>query len=946
MEASKPYYLYARRSRTAATGSFLLSETPIAMEQHAGWFHLLVGILNSENGGDRSFAQLYGFSEILPGRITTDRIVSNDGRTFFDLLNGIIGGRIMFQSGGSYTDLESWAGSTNNSVRAAQEAADEAREMIEDLEVGGVNLLPDTSFERLESGANTWAHSAGATIRVLRDDLPTQGILRKVLFTAEGRNGEANRVFFQVARMNTNRLHLIGQHTLSGWVKIHSDVPLIGTANVFVRTVDTADPLVINPFIDRGFTFTNLTQDEWHYFSITFDSSTRPYVSQVAMAFINGKVEIAGLQLERGNIASAWSESPLDTQQRIDQAQNTANAANTAVTNAQTSISSLRNFTDTTFRDGVVGRAERTRIEGYLNGIAETKLSIDAGFAQINLSTHLTGTPRTNLATAHTALNTAHTNLVNSINAAIDNDTVTAAQITDVNNRFGLFNTALATYEVRLGEANRAIQTRLDELAGERVDNLQIGGVNLLRNSNTRNFGGHQGSVVTNLGRVAVDKWGATDANRVTASGGTNAIKAFTTVISPAPAPGRILTTSCWFKNNGENPIVIHSNLGWQSTILQPGEEHRVVFAGIIGNGSTQLQFQVRVTNLNHTDVDFTWWRMQVEESNKATAWREHPEDVQARITNAQNTANNANAIADNAQRVANDANNKIDNLQIGGVNLLNDTSFERLESGANTWTRSGAIAFQVLRDNLPQQDLRRKVLLTATGRENETTRVFFLSNLSHLPNRRLYLPGQHVLSGWVKVHSDVSLVGQADISVRAVADATSTHLFSDSNFIFTNIPRDEWHYFKVPFNTGGRPFAFQIHVAFINGKVEVAGLQLERGNIATAWSENPDEIQQRITQAQADATQARAITDGFTQIDGGLVRTNIVLFRETGANPVETAGVSGLQGANRNNPAFWAGGTFAQALARTARAIIFHDGGVVLTRQLSGGLLKQAADE
>lgn len=34
----------------------------------------------------RSFVTLYGFSEVLPGRVTTDRVVSGDGNSFFDFV--------------------------------------------------------------------------------------------------------------------------------------------------------------------------------------------------------------------------------------------------------------------------------------------------------------------------------------------------------------------------------------------------------------------------------------------------------------------------------------------------------------------------------------------------------------------------------------------------------------------------------------------------------------------------------------------------------------------------------------------------------------------------------------------------------------------------------------------------------------------------------------------
>lgn len=105
---AKKYYLYAKVSRTDTTvkGDFLLSDRAIKMTDVAGYYHLLVGILNSEYDGERSYVSLYGFSEILPGRITTDKIVSSDGKTYFDLLLGEIGGNIKFiASGGSLKDV-------------------------------------------------------------------------------------------------------------------------------------------------------------------------------------------------------------------------------------------------------------------------------------------------------------------------------------------------------------------------------------------------------------------------------------------------------------------------------------------------------------------------------------------------------------------------------------------------------------------------------------------------------------------------------------------------------------------------------------------------------------------------------------------------------------------------------------------------------------------------
>jgi hypothetical protein len=100
-ETDKSYYLYAKCSKSSTSGIFILSETDIGMEEVAGYYHFLVAIVNTEYEGERSVITLYGFSEVLPGRITTDRIVSTNGQTYFDLMNNEIGGKITFKNGSS-----------------------------------------------------------------------------------------------------------------------------------------------------------------------------------------------------------------------------------------------------------------------------------------------------------------------------------------------------------------------------------------------------------------------------------------------------------------------------------------------------------------------------------------------------------------------------------------------------------------------------------------------------------------------------------------------------------------------------------------------------------------------------------------------------------------------------------------------------------------------------
>lgn len=83
------YYLYVKANKSGTTGTYVLSKNAIKLEGVEGYYHFLVGILNSEFEEDRSFVELFGFTEILPGRITTDRIVSSDGLNFMDFVNNV-----------------------------------------------------------------------------------------------------------------------------------------------------------------------------------------------------------------------------------------------------------------------------------------------------------------------------------------------------------------------------------------------------------------------------------------------------------------------------------------------------------------------------------------------------------------------------------------------------------------------------------------------------------------------------------------------------------------------------------------------------------------------------------------------------------------------------------------------------------------------------------------
>lgn len=93
LDGSLKYYLYIKASKnftgSHGSASFQLDTDTHSFEE-GSYYWLLVGVLNSEYDSERSFATLYGFTEILPGQIRADKLISADGNSYFDMLNSAL----------------------------------------------------------------------------------------------------------------------------------------------------------------------------------------------------------------------------------------------------------------------------------------------------------------------------------------------------------------------------------------------------------------------------------------------------------------------------------------------------------------------------------------------------------------------------------------------------------------------------------------------------------------------------------------------------------------------------------------------------------------------------------------------------------------------------------------------------------------------------------------
>ena len=402
------YYLYAKVSKTEEKGTFLLSETAIKMEQISGYYHLLVGILNSEYDGSRSFVELYGFTEILPGRITTERIVSPSGTTYFDLIKEEIGGKIKFAAGSSgLENLDEWA-EVSKDISAANDSANKANKAVENL-----NDYVDGAF--------------------------ADGIITEA---------EAKAIEKYINVVNSAKADVEATYT-----KLYSNVYLIGTPktnllNAKVTFMGAVDDLL--KAINDAISDQKTTEAEKKNVDAKYAAFNTAYSS------MSQAIEAANKAIQ--DTLKGYSDEAL--QAAKDAAKAAADAANSAG-EANKAIGDLGDYVDGAFSDGIIEESEAKAIEKYINTVNATKSAVEATYAKLYANAYLSGTPKTNLLNAKVTLFGAISNLITSINTAIKDGKTTVEEKKDVDSKFATFNSAYASFNTAVEAANKAIQDTL-----------------------------------------------------------------------------------------------------------------------------------------------------------------------------------------------------------------------------------------------------------------------------------------------------------------------------------------------------------------------------------------------------------------------------------------------------------------------------------------------------
>lgn len=421
IDPEKKYYLYAKVGKENQAGTFLLSETAIKMELITGYYHLLTGVLNSEYEGSRSFVQLYGFTEILPGRVTTERILSPDGDTYFDLVKSEIGGNIQIKAGSSgLENLSEWE-AAHKEIEDAAKAAEQANNAVDGLHdyVDGAfadGIITEAEAKAIEKYINT------------------------VNNTKQAIEATYNKLYTNVY--------------LSGPAKI-------GLLNAKVTLMGSIENLInaINTVIADGQTTVEEKRDVDNKFTL-FNS---------ALATFNTAVEEANKAIQ-DKLKEYSDEALKQAMQALEDAADAAKAAQEAAD----SVEGLHNYVDGAFADGIIDEAEAKAIEKYLNIVRNTKSAVEATYSKLYVNAYLEGSAKTDLLNAKVSISGAIDNLIAAINIAIADGQTTVEEKKNVDDKFALFNSALASFNTAVEGANKAIQDKLKSYSDECTADLKV----------------------------------------------------------------------------------------------------------------------------------------------------------------------------------------------------------------------------------------------------------------------------------------------------------------------------------------------------------------------------------------------------------------------------------------------------------------------------------------
>ena len=286
------------------------------------------------------------------------------------------------------------------------------------------------------------------------DPTPTLGNLPATLWTTdEDKNAHLGDLYYS-AEGRAYRFQLNSETNTYYWNEI-VDTDIVKALENAKTAQDTADSkrktFVRQPTASDSYDIGDI------WLNATYDDGTTKYDNDMLRA-VTAKAAGEAFSIEHWTLASKYTDDTV-----AKEALESAKKANETAGKLQTTVSSMKDFTDEAFADGIITRSERVGIGQYVNQIDTTKAQVTQSYNEVYSNSLLEGVAKTNLKNGYDAFIAAATELVNQINSVIADDEATSAERAAVDAKYTVFNTKYGDYTAYLNAAIKSIEAKLNE---------------------------------------------------------------------------------------------------------------------------------------------------------------------------------------------------------------------------------------------------------------------------------------------------------------------------------------------------------------------------------------------------------------------------------------------------------------------------------------------------
>lgn len=880
------YYVYARCAKAGSTGSIIISQSKINVDDgnSAGNYHFVIGVISSIFNGYREVTLTYGATRITGRTINCGRIESIDKKTYFDLDNGEIGGKIRFTSG-------------NGTDRLVSELEGDVNGHTQDLNaltsaVGSQGETLNGLTERVgEQGDNI--NTLNNTTELLKQEVSKNGTSLGELNALVNGQGET----LQGVQDTLNSLKDQIDGTVEYWygevVPTDSNYPASEWAH------DKKDEHLGDIYTDTK------TGTEYRY-SIKYDAGMRNptyYWQEIASSGIGTAIKTANEALTAAGFkshvyvtASVKSTPPAtykvgDLWLMLDtckmkycvkdsdgvsyRATDWKDAGYTDDTTANKAFDELKNLAD----DSVITPAEKLELKTKWQ-----ELKADYGVLQTELAN--AGISQPALLTAYTSLNTYVSNLLKDMdkNSSVSRD--------EYNTKFQVYYTERANARKKLTETKTQVFITANA-STKPADKYKKGDLWLMLDTYKIKI-----CIKDSAGSYKASDWG--DAGY---TDDTQALKALSQLSDLAAdnkvTPAEKLMLKGELNNIRADFTQTASKATTAGVITTKYEE---VFNALVKYANNLL------ANMNSTST------VNRDAYNKFFA---------------DYYTERANIIDAIAQK-------KVDDVEIGQGNYIANGAFFESTKG---WSWAG-VDCELYMDSTMGNVLRMSKSNTSSLSFLITRFAKFNGNIM-LPNNKFRAGLKYTLAFWVRANKDLELnVGfMESAGQKPVAKYVPFHAGTSWKRIVYTFTANEQQVEDIALYIRGEQTTTYEWLMFTK-------FVLVEGNKAPEWTGSSQEF---LAQVQANKDTLKAITDNYTEINGGLILST---FLKLGAilkngNWTESAGLKAMLD-NANEIAAYFGGTYAEALAgkKDAMTVIYHNGKLkALDAEIKGKIIATSGE-